>query len=343
VVSDQIAIADILVGSKADLVPGSTEALAAAAAAAGGAAAAAAAAAAASVAAGAEAAGASGGATGAEGSASAAEGSPPPLKISSFLQWATRLYPPKAEVLTIAGGQLDPALLDRPRSSAFATLTAGWRQPGGSGRRRGGAVRRQAAAGSQPAAQWWEEEGGGDEDGAAAPPAAAAAAAGSSTEAAAEQHHQQQQPEPRKPARLQRPSSTPLDSAACGWIFHTSDRFNRPRLLRLLQQLTPLVGRIKGVCRVAAAEWVLPSLALDAAGQPAVALSTICYRGDSCVEVILRGGSSGGGGWRTAAATADGGGDGNGYGGKGVAAAAVAAAQGGNWDALEALLLDTLM
>jgi G3E family GTPase len=305
VMSDQIAIADILVGSKADLVPLSNAAAAAADSALRTAA------------------------------AAAAKG---PSRIARFEEWAASLYPPKSDVLTITNGQLDTALLDRPRSNAFAALTAGWRQPGSTGRRRG-AQRAQAvvAAAAGTGGGAWLKEGGEEDD--------AAAAANPAGDEAGQQ--QQQQPAPHAPVRVQRPadattntSSSGGQTTACGWVFHGDDRFDRPRLLALLRQLSPHVARVKGVFRVSMSDWVLPTLALSNDGERQVALASVCYRGDSCAEVILDGGGGAGGG-DAAAAGLESGGDG---GASAVAvAAAVIAAQAGNWNGIEVLLTSCLI
>lgn len=119
VISDQIAIADILVGSKADLATGAAGTGAAAAAQ------------------GSEALAANGGAD--DASSSGGEGGGEPVAAARFRRWAAGLYPPKSEVAVISGGGLDVALLDRPRAGGFATLTASWRGGGGGrGRRQGG-------------------------------------------------------------------------------------------------------------------------------------------------------------------------------------------------------------
>jgi hypothetical protein len=141
--------------------------------------------------------------------------------------------------------------------------------------------------------------------------------------------------------------------AACGWAFHAEDRFDRAALLALLQQLRPRVARVKGVFRVGAAEWALPSLRLGGGDPPReeAALAPVCYRGESVAEVILHQGTCGA---RRQSSGVGVGGAGGGQSGEGAPGgglgeargeqtdAAVAAAGAGDWAPLEALLLETL-
>ncbi|KAI8466289.1 MAG: CobW/HypB/UreG, nucleotide-binding domain-containing protein [Monoraphidium minutum] len=215
------------------------------------------------------------------------------------------------DVLVICNGELDPSLLDRPRSGAFAALTAAWRKPaGGRGRRRGGGAGAAAAAAA----------GGGVAAAEAAAPAAAAEAAA---------------PLPRAPARIARPAAPGGGAATCGWVFHVGDVFDRTRLLRLLRALRRRTARAKGVFRVGPAQWAIPGAARrgGAGGGGELSLEPICYRGQSCAEVIFGGGGGGAG--------AGGGGEGE-EGFEAEVAAAVAAAEGGELGALEALFVGAL-
>lgn len=318
VIQDQIAIADILVGSKADLLPGfptGSDGVCDAAAAG-----AAAAAASASPAAGPAA--AAGGPTSACGEGEAVAGTSGIGAVGGFTQWAEALYPRKAQVLVVSSGRLDPSVLDRPRSSAYATLTAAWRQPRG-GRRRGGAARAAGASahlGVPPLAGLSEaEEQWGHQQQAAAD----------------EEQEMQQQPAPHAPVRVVRPADAD-GQRACGWVFHQSDTFHRPKLLSALRLLRPRVSRVKGVFRVGAKDWVIPSLALGADGAQDVALTSICFRGESSAEVILGAPTP-----RPVVHEVDTlerpGAD------AGAVAAAVAAAEAGEYGALEAMLVGALV
>ncbi|GBF90583.1 hypothetical protein Rsub_03155 [Raphidocelis subcapitata] len=337
VAADQIAIADVLVGSKADLLrcdaAAHVEPEAAAAEAAGedaevGASAAAAAEASHLLpASGSETDGRGGGGSGGSGqsgSGGSGSGTGSGSRAADFHRWARGLYPPKAEVRIMSGGELDPALLDLPRSSAFASLTAAWRAPRG-GRRRGLTAAAPAAAAAAAAAAVEEEAAGGEEG-----PAAAGAP-------------QEPRPAPRAPARIVRPGGGAAADAppACGWAFHSEDRFDRAPLLALLQRLRPRVARVKGVFRVGAAEWALPAARLGGGGREELALAPVCYRGESVAEVILHSGGGGGGvtgGGRSEGPPSSGHDDAQGA----RAEEAVAAAAAGDWGPLEALLVATL-
>jgi hypothetical protein len=345
VLSDQVALADVLVGSKADLVPGGAGGGGSGAEGGGGRgsggpgalAVDAAAAALAGLAAPSVDEGAAGAAGGDAGDSGGVSGSGDPSSsgaspVARFERWARGLYPPKADVQVISGGRLDCALLDRPRSNAYASLVAGWRAPGGSGGARG---RRRpagdAGAGSSSGALGGGVDGDGrGDDGAAAAAAAAPALA----------------PALHAPARVARPAGG--GPPACGWVFHAADSFDRARLTALLAALQRArgVARAKGVFRVGAADFVLPGLALGARGRPEVALAPICYRGESCAEVILGdgpgGATSGGSGSAMGAAAPAAGPDEAAGPSDAAVASAVAAAAAGNWAPMEALWLAAL-
>lgn len=68
-------------------------------------------------------------------------------------------------------------------------------------------------------------------------------------------------PAPGKPVRMcsagQQPGGGPV-YISCGWMFDQEDVFDRGRLLQLLQQLQPLVARVKGIIHVGKQTWVMP-------------------------------------------------------------------------------------
>jgi hypothetical protein len=158
--------------------------------------------------------------------------------------------------------------------------------------------------------------------------------------------------------RVVRPGPAVDGHLACGWLFHGGDRFDRGRLLRLLgslQRAAPAVARAKGVFRVAEGEWAVPSLAPSGGGggsggseaSSQVALSPVCYRGDSFAEVIVAaapGASRGAEAGKAVSGAPDPGAAGGAAGEWGArVAAAVDAAGAGEFVPLEELFLGALL
>ncbi|GLC45502.1 hypothetical protein PLESTM_001742700 [Pleodorina starrii] len=81
-------------------------------------------------------------------------------------------------------------------------------------------------------------------------------------------------------------------SCSCGWLFSSEDVFERGRLAAVLAAMWPAAARLKGIFRVGKSSYVVPYLQADGS----VELRPVSYRRESRLEVIVRtpqyGGSS---------------------------------------------------
>eukprot|EP00878_Enallax_costatus_P014581 GHUV01015252.1.p1 GENE.GHUV01015252.1~~GHUV01015252.1.p1 ORF type:complete len:352 (+),score=110.39 GHUV01015252.1:1178-2233(+) len=205
-----------------------------------------------------------------------------PAAVEAFQQWAeTELFPPKFEVFTIFHGELDKQWLEAPRTAVGGQLLL---KP----RRR----KRQAVT------QHMQRAAAGPQLDAAAALADEQAALNHDTDRSVSEKPSQGQPQRVLGQQIGQYTS-------CGWVFHTDDIFDQLLLMQLLQELQPLVARVKGVFRAGQKQWVTPSRIAREQRQQAqdqqqgvqqlqqpLQLIHLCYRGPSMVEVILEADSS---------------------------------------------------
>ncbi|GAB4819345.1 hypothetical protein N2152v2_006391 [Parachlorella kessleri] len=105
-------------------------------------------------------------------------------------------------------------------------------------------------------------------------------------------------PQPGAPVRKEARDEK-LGMLACGWVFHPDDTFSQPRLQHFLDLAQGLVPRMKGVFRVSHKTWVAAaagsaghsvtasSSSSSSGGGTGVELQEIAYRRDSRLELIL--------------------------------------------------------
>ncbi|GLC49944.1 hypothetical protein PLESTB_000325600 [Pleodorina starrii] len=80
-------------------------------------------------------------------------------------------------------------------------------------------------------------------------------------------------------------------SFSCGWLFSSEDVFERGRLAAVLAAMWPAAARLKGIFRVGKSSYVVPYLQADGS----VELRPVSYRRESRLEVIVRSPQYGGG------------------------------------------------
>lgn len=199
----------------------------------------------------------------------------------------------------MSNGNLLSSLLDAPRAAAAGRLTFTSKRSSRASKQQQSLMHaRSATALEQPGAAVKQEQGDVQQYSAVA--AVSADPEGASSESGTA-------PQPGQPVQVLGVGDGQQGQyMCCGWVFHQQDRFDQVLLKQLLQNLQPLVARVKGVFRVGAKQWVMPASSGLRQGQPAapkgqqgdeacqqtitstdLILEPICYRGDSMVEVII--------------------------------------------------------
>lgn len=212
------------------------------------------------------------------------------------------------QVLITSHGQLETCWLDAARSAAAGQLLV-------KSGRQSSRARQQAAASTAAERQLLQQQQQQAQDLLADRAAVAdGGESGAQSAASSETAAQRSTASPGQPLRVPGLGIQAGPHTSCGWVFHEQDVFDQALLLQLLQAVQPSVGRLKGVFRTAAKQWVMPveapagqdtrqQLKADAQHQqqqqhgeavcaggaaPAVLqLQPVCYRGPSMVEVII--------------------------------------------------------